>query len=340
MSALTEIPSVDRTFFAATADAFLTLGFDVAEACARHGMHNPFSVHGDRLPLESISRIYDVAEAELADPEFIYKLPLLESTAPAQLLFDLISCCATPLAMLKTICRYSAIASDAVRFEFLDHGSFVHVRLLRNDQVYVSILQLEVSALLLLLGFRKLHMLAGFQFFYGLDFSHAPRFSQEKYNNYFGGQVGFNAPYSEITVRADFLRENLPGFDERRLIFYQAQAERYEVRALADGNLVQQVQLLFTQRMAFGEPDSADIAAALNLSQRTLQRRLQESGSSWRDATDQARLRVALHELNIARRPVQEIALRTGYSDTRAFLRAFRRWTGKTPSEMRNNVPA
>ena len=47
------------------------------------------------------------------------------------------------------------------------------------------------------------------------------------------------------------------------------------------------------------------------------------------------RLAVAQRELVTGNRPMQEIALMLGYSDRRAFYRAFRRWTGHTPADYR-----
>ncbi len=78
-------------------------------------------------------------------------------------------------------------------------------------------------------------------------------------------------------------------------------------------------------------PGVSTLARALAMSTRTLQRRLGELGTSYGDVLDDlrrdlARLRLEQRDLSVA-----AAARQLGYSDSRAFIRAFRRWTGATP---------
>ncbi|MBK1715478.1 hypothetical protein CKO43_22245 [Rubrivivax gelatinosus] len=84
----------------------------------------------------------------------------------------------------------------------------------------------------------------------------------------------------------------------------------------------------------------ADLASALNLSERSLRRKLAQEGLSIRSLLDQARKARALELMSGARRSLTEVALQTGFSDVRAFSRAFKRWTGKPPSTLRGAAPA
>jgi AraC-like DNA-binding protein len=82
-------------------------------------------------------------------------------------------------------------------------------------------------------------------------------------------------------------------------------------------------------------PPAADTATALGLSERSLRRKLQAEGSSYRALLDEVRLQKAQELLQDARLPVEAIAARLGYSETAAFIHAFRRWTGNTPAAFR-----
>lgn len=77
------------------------------------------------------------------------------------------------------------------------------------------------------------------------------------------------------------------------------------------------------------------IAASMNMSPRTLKRHLQKCGFSFKALLDEHRRNGSLHLLRHSVLSVEEIAHRAGYTDPANFSRAFRRWTGMSPSEYR-----
>lgn len=76
-------------------------------------------------------------------------------------------------------------------------------------------------------------------------------------------------------------------------------------------------------------------ASAVGMSVRTLQRRLAETGVSYSDLVDEVRLSSALSLIDDRSVKLSEIARQLGYADAANFDRAFRRWTGCSPSEAR-----
>jgi AraC-like DNA-binding protein len=77
------------------------------------------------------------------------------------------------------------------------------------------------------------------------------------------------------------------------------------------------------------------IAEHLNMSERSLQRRLKEAGTTFRTILERVRKDLAstyVHDPDIE---LVEVAFLLGFSDQSAFSRAFKRWTGNTPSEFR-----
>jgi AraC-like DNA-binding protein len=77
------------------------------------------------------------------------------------------------------------------------------------------------------------------------------------------------------------------------------------------------------------------VAALAGISVRTLQRRLAEKDGVFSELVDQVRAELAVEMLKSTDASLAEIARETGYSEVTAFIRAFRRWTGKTPAEFR-----
>ncbi len=82
-------------------------------------------------------------------------------------------------------------------------------------------------------------------------------------------------------------------------------------------------------------PTLAAIAKLLEVSDRSLRRQLREQGISFRGLLDELRMQIALKYLRTTRLANEDIALALGFSDAANFRRAFRRWTNKSPSEIR-----
>ena len=84
-----------------------------------------------------------------------------------------------------------------------------------------------------------------------------------------------------------------------------------------------------------GEVSIDRIARELGFSRQTLYRRLKAEGVTFEELVDGLRRRLALRFVREQRLPVKEAAWRLGFSDPAAFSRAFKRWTGSSPSAMR-----
>jgi AraC-like DNA-binding protein len=84
-----------------------------------------------------------------------------------------------------------------------------------------------------------------------------------------------------------------------------------------------------------GKVDAASIARTLGLSGRTLNRRLQEIGKTWRGVLDAFREAEAERLLSSGKAELSDVAFRLGFSDQTAWNRAFKRWKGMSPTEWR-----
>jgi AraC-like DNA-binding protein len=77
------------------------------------------------------------------------------------------------------------------------------------------------------------------------------------------------------------------------------------------------------------------VAALVNVSTRTLSRRLREEGTSYEGILDALRRDLSRRHLRDARVTIDEVALMLGYAEMRAFRRAFQRWYGMSPAVFR-----
>jgi len=83
------------------------------------------------------------------------------------------------------------------------------------------------------------------------------------------------------------------------------------------------------------KPTAAKVAAELHMEERTLRRHLTAEGTSFSELLDEVHETLATQLLCIPSLSIEEIARRLGYADGPAFTRAFRRWSGQTPSAWR-----
>lgn len=108
---------------------------------------------------------------------------------------------------------------------------------------------------------------------------------------------------------------------------------------LSSDNVVAQVRaLLRPGRQGF--PDLRAVAGSLCVSERSLNRRLGQAGTHFQALLDEARRNLALNLLMNRQWPLQQISNALGFAEPAAFTRAFRRWTGVTPSEYRRTHSA
>jgi AraC-like DNA-binding protein len=106
---------------------------------------------------------------------------------------------------------------------------------------------------------------------------------------------------------------------------------------LAGGPLPDRVRGVFTEALS-PLPSAAVVAARLGMSLRSLNRRLQEHGTSFQALRDEARRIRAVRLLQSTAEPVEAIAAALGYANAAGFHRAFRRWTGVSPGDFRDGT--
>jgi AraC-like DNA-binding protein len=85
-------------------------------------------------------------------------------------------------------------------------------------------------------------------------------------------------------------------------------------------------------------PELEQVAATLDIHPQTLRRRLSREGTSFSELKGQVRQDVALHYLGKQGLSIEDIAHRAGFSESSAFIRAFKGWTGVTPYTYRKGL--
>lgn len=148
--------------------------------------------------------------------------------------------------------------------------------------------------------------------------------------------IHFGAARNRITYSREVMARKIVAADDAFFDCLSQQAEWRLARVGASGDgLSQKVYRTFARKPGGGWPDVESASRELCVSSRTLQRRLEEEGTSFQEILDNARADVARMHLRNGHSSIAEISWLLGFSDQRGFRRAFRRWTGLSPAEYR-----
>lgn len=166
------------------------------------------------------------------------------------------------------------------------------------------------------------------------QFVHARPDDLAAYDEVFACSLQFSAEHYGLVLPSSMRDATLIQANPPLQTLLRQHAEALLARLPSEG-LSARVVTLLGEQLAHGEPDRGELARALHLSERTLQRRLADEGNSYQQLLNDTRRQLAEHHLRHGKLPAAEIALLLGYSEPSVFFRAFRQWTGLTPGEYR-----
>lgn len=163
---------------------------------------------------------------------------------------------------------------------------------------------------------------------------------KEKYEAFFGGSLRFGEKQNRLLFSDEVLDTPVEGADPGVVPYLEKLAykefQQIGHRPGVNQNFEELVRSTLEDAMLDGEHDLSDLAQTLNMSERTLQRRLKEEGLSYRELVDEVRMELAMELLRAPEHTLQCIAHKLGYNHIASFTRAFKRWTGRPPGEFRS----
>ena len=167
-----------------------------------------------------------------------------------------------------------------------------------------------------------------------------PRPHVKTIERYFGCPVVCGAAHNAIVFRAADAQRPFVTRNAELLAMLAPQFEEELKRENGDENFVERVRIAIQQKLTGQRPTIEDIANALHISSRTIQRRLQDEGSSFQRVLEEARHQLARQYLNNSVLELNEAAYLLGYNDSNSFVRAFRTWEGVPPGRWREEQRA
>ena len=153
------------------------------------------------------------------------------------------------------------------------------------------------------------------------------------YRRHFRAPVRFNQEAATIVLPATDLDQRIAGADPLLRTLLEEQIRR--AKGDQGSEFSDDIRRLLRTRLTNHRCSADEVAALLAMHRRTLSRRLKSNGMGYRSISNEIRFEIARQLLENTEVPLGQIAAALGYSEASAFTRAFRRWSGQTPTAWR-----
>jgi AraC-like DNA-binding protein len=291
-----------------------------------------------RVPASAMERLWAVAERLAGDADL--GLHSAESYNPGALSIVgyVILSCRTAGQALERLARYAPLLNEGLCVS-IEHApgttrcvfgpaagvdSFLH----RSPRQAVETLAAGIVLTLGRLATRAPTPMA-------VSFRHAAPPSIAEHMRLLGPVVRFDQSENAVAYPTAALEASMLSADPALLEVFEADARRRLEQLKAHGAVSGRVQAAVGARLRGEVPSLAAIASALAMSERSIQRSLTEESTSYREIVDEVRKGLALSHLSRPGTTAADVAFLLGFSEPSAFTRAFRRWTGSSPTQFR-----
>jgi AraC-like DNA-binding protein len=186
--------------------------------------------------------------------------------------------------------------------------------------------------------YRLGHVRLGFRpQFVAVHFMHEQPERRAELEAFFDAPIVFGAARNGLVIDAELLARPLSLTDPQLFAILSERAER-DLSRVSPAPAVAGALAVAYRDLLVRTPHRAqvhDAACVLGLSVRSLNRRLGEEGTSFRAIEADVKRALADEYLEATSRPIDHVASVLGFATTSAFIRAYKRWTGRTPSRAR-----
>jgi AraC-like DNA-binding protein len=287
----------------------------------------------ERVPIASMLELLKGALALTGDPDIGLKAAREIAPGDYGLIEYMVGSSSNMHEAVELLGRYLPLVNDALEYSFRVVDGRAIIQLDSRVVLPRAAADFQSAAFYVATLQRGHHMVDPE---YEAWFVHERPDNLEEYDRTFSpGHVRFGAQFNGFVFDARLLE--LPfGSPDPQL---HAVLRRYAERLLADlpktETFADKVEQVIQRELRQGEPSVERAAQLLHLTRRTFTRRLEREGTTFTTILDDTRRKLALRYIVERHVGISEIAFLLGFARAGAFFRAFKRWTGTTPTEYR-----
>lgn len=230
--------------------------------------------------------------------------------------------------------RYLKVHNEAARITFTYDATTAY---LRNSLAVLPVEDLrQQSEYSVAVALNTLRLMAGSRWCpREVQFAHQAPAHTAEHVRIFGAPLSFGCDANTIVIDRAFVDRQVPAADERLYPILRRYLDRMVKEMPREDRTLSSIRQVIGESIREGDPKLDDVARKVTMSTRTLQRRLREQGIDFKGLVDDTRRRFSFNYLADKSHTPAEIAYLLGYSEVSAFNRAFKRWTGTTPTNYR-----
>ena len=288
----------------------------------------------NRIPLENYQRLMAAGKALCDEPALAVQLGEAASLSDISIVGLIYKTAATNVEAFEQINRFGrlVVEVDGHRPE----GRFKIVRInrefwmedTRNDPN--SFPELTESAFSMMICMQQ--KMGYSSFAKAVHFTHAKPANLTEYQRILRAPIVFGSDRNAMLIDASLMSLQLPKADIYAFGIFSERADALLASLQSSKTMRGQVEALLIPILHTGVWSMERLAETLGFGRQTLYRKLKAEGTSFENLLDELRHKMAEHYLNGKKVSVYETAYLTGYSESSAFSRAYKRWTGKSPT--------
>ncbi|HEY2682033.1 MAG TPA: AraC family transcriptional regulator [Steroidobacteraceae bacterium] len=288
-----------------------------------------------RCPLNQSLKLWRVAMAATGDPAFGLKVASQIKHTTFHALSYGIAASSTLKEAFERIQRYCHLATDAVEYRFQRSGDEYQLEV---DPI--AELPHETVDAIVGIYLRMCRSLIGREFSpLRIEFRRPRPARIEDFNSMLRAPMVFDAAATRIAFDCESMERPLDSGNPELARHNDAIALEY-LSQLERGNVETRVREVLRHRLARGEPSQEEVAELMNMSARTLQRKLADADTTYIEVLNETRRTLAFAYLSAPHHTVSDVTFLLGFSAASCFTRAFRRWTGQSPTAWRRSAGA
>jgi AraC-like DNA-binding protein len=295
----------------------------------------------DRIELDRLDAILRIAIPLIDEPAFGLQAARCWHPANLGVLGHAWLSSSTLRTGLGRVARYFRIVGERGSIEIEELGSGLKVRFWarRGDPAVVALAAVVVDiAMAVLLDMCRMNAGAALRPIVA-TLRRASPVDPKVYERFFGCPVRFADAENAFVLSMEEVDRLLPSSNRQLAAVFDRMLTE-ELARLDRHDVVTRCKAAVLDQLASGESLAEDTAKRLNMSARTLQRKLAEASTTFVQLVDDTRRDLALRYIDDPQRSITDITFSLGFSQPSAFTRAFRRWTGISPTDYRARAAA
>jgi AraC-like DNA-binding protein len=287
-----------------------------------------------RVPYSAVLGLIERAAAVTGDASFGLRLGAARDQRDSGLLGFVLLNSSTLMDALTNLQRYFRVVGEGEEFEIERGGPLVTLRFretepglrgLRQNSDYIAAMLVRACR-----DMTRKHVSP-----VRVEFIHRRPNQKVGYAELLGCAVRFNADWDSLVYPAEAMRLPVVGADNKLMKVLEDACREVLGPTPRKQDLVHDVRDLIIDKLTKGGAQFDEIARELNMSSKTLERRLAERDTTFSALLDEIRSTIAKRYLRETDSRLDQIAYLTGFSEPAALVRAFKRWTGTTPIRFR-----